>query len=236
MTKTIQLVSADGQIRELPVDRIPDRCAYCQRYGGVRVLLAVETGIESRARRDALAICQCEDSYCGSAFVAAYAITSQNGIDAGGLMSHTPLKFSEAAKFSDTISVLSPTFCATYDEAIQAKENGLSQICGAVFRRALEFLVKDYAMSKVPVDNTELRQKIARTLLGLCIRDYLSDGPIQEVAKRAAWLGNDETHYYRTWTEHDISDLKALIQLTVKWIDFTMETDHYITVMPKGRS
>ena len=236
MTETIRLVSADGQFRALPVDRIPDRCAHCQRYGKVRVLLAVEMAIEYRARRDALAICQCKDSHCGGAFVAAYAVTTQNGIDAGGLMSHMPLKFSEVAKFCDTISALSPIFCATYDEAVQAQENGLSQICGAGFRRALEFLVKDYAISIAPADNTELRQKIARTLLGLCIRDYLPNGSIQEVAKRAAWLGNDETHYYRTWTKHDTSDLKALIQLTVKWIDFTMEVDHYISVMPKGRS
>jgi hypothetical protein len=60
--------------------------------------------------------------------------------------------------------------------------------------------------------------------------------PIQDAAKRAAWLGNDEVHYYRTWSDQDISDLKALIQLTVKSIDFTLELDRYISKMPdRGR-
>jgi hypothetical protein len=39
------------------------------------------------------------------------------------------------------------------------------------------------------------------------------------VASRAAWLGNDETHYLRTWEDKDLTDLKKLIELTVQWIE-----------------
>ncbi len=109
------------------------------------------------------------------------------------------------------------------------------QICGAGFRKALEFLVKDYAVSKVAKKKRDIRDKIARTFLGQCINDYLPTGPIQEAAKRAAWLGNDETHYYRTWTEQDIYDLIDLIHLTVKWIDYTIELEHYVGTMPDNR-
>jgi len=236
MTESLRLVSRDGQIRALPIDAIPRSCPHCERYGTVEALFAVETAGKFRASRDAIAVFQCNDSFCGGAFVAAYAITMQNGKDFGGLLSHMPLKFSQLPKFSETIILLSPIFCKTYDEASQAEENGLSQIYGAGFRRSLEYLVKDYAIARIAPDDAVLKERIAKTLLGKCIQEHLPAGPVQEAAKRAAWLGNDETHYYRTWTDHDISDLKALIQLTVKWIDYTMEIDHYMTAMPSPRS
>ena len=47
---------------------------------------------------------------------------------------------------------------------------------------------------------------------------------IKDCAKRAAWLGNDETHYIRKWETQDLEDLKDLIELTVNWI-----RDEYLT-------
>jgi len=41
----------------------------------------------------------------------------------------------------------------------------------------------------------------------------------QSVAKRATWLGNDETHYLRKWESKDINDLKTLLQLTINSIE-----------------
>ena len=235
MSDTITVLYPDGQVQSFPVDRTPDWCPHCQRYTRPKVLVAAMPALKYRARRDVMAICQCSDSFCANVFAATYAVIAQDGQDTGALMVHAPLSFLEVPKFSETISALSPTFCGTYDEAVQAHENGLIQICGAGFRKALEFLVKDYAVSKVPQEKSDIRDKIARTLLGKCIEEYLPTGPIQEAAKRAAWLGNDETHYYRTWTERDINDLIALIQLTVKWIDFTIELEHYVGAMPDNR-
>ncbi len=42
---------------------------------------------------------------------------------------------------------------------------------------------------------------------------------LREIAKRAAWLGNDETHYVRKWEGKDLEDLKRLISLTIHWIE-----------------
>jgi len=228
---TLQLIDPLNGSRQITANRLPDPCPRCDSYGTVRILAAVRTGSELRARRDALAICECDNLRCETAFVAFYAVIVENGIETARLMSHRPLEYAAPATFSETITTLSPTFCETYDQAARAEENGLTQICGAGYRRALEFLVKDFAISKVP----EHRQRIERTLLVQCIREYLPN-PIQDAAKRAAWLGNDEVHYYRTWSDRDISDLKALIHLTAKSIDFTLELAHYISGMPdRGR-
>ena len=64
-----------------------------------------------------------------------------------------------------------------------------------------------------------------------CINDYVTDTNIKECARRATWLGNDETHYERRWNEHDIEDLKVLIDLTKNWIDNELLTEHYIETM-----
>jgi hypothetical protein len=47
------------------------------------------------------------------------------------------------------------------------------------------------------------------------------------MAKRATWLGNDETHYVRTWEGKDLKDLKTLIRLTIHWVEMEAETERY---------
>ena len=69
---------------------------------------------------------------------------------------------------------------------------------------ALEFLIKDYAC----LENPDKEEVIKKTLLGKCINEYILDSNVKACAKRATWLGNDETHYVRKWTDQDISDLK----------------------------
>ena len=49
-------------------------------------------------------------------------------------------------------------------------------------------------------------------VLGTVIADYLDEPNIRDSAERAAWLGNDETHYLRRWEEQDIQDLKDDLQ------------------------
>ena len=236
-TSWLKLMSLAGEMRNLPVDALPSFCPICREYGTGQPLHAVETGHASSSRRDAIAVFQCHNARCGGAFIAAYAITVANGEEAGILLSHIPLTAGSKHGFSGAIRKVSPTFCETYDQAAQAEENGLTEICGAGFRRALEFLVKDYARSRVAKGDAKTREQIARTQLGQCINEYLPAGPVQEAAKRAAWLGNDETHYYRAWVDHDIQDLKGLISLTVRWVDYMIETDRYMAKMPgpKGK-
>lgn len=67
-------------------------------------------------------------------------------------------------------------------------------ICGVGYRKSLEYLVKGYIISEHPTEEDTVKgiHSIQR-----CINDYIDDSDIQEMAERAAWLGNDETHYVR---------------------------------------
>jgi len=229
MLTTLQLIDLLGTTRSITVNHVPDQCPRCDSYGTVKILAAVQSGLD--ARPDVIAICGCSNDTCGTAFVAFYTLIVENGVETARLLSHKPLEYAAPEIFSEAILKLSPIFCETYNQAVRAEENGLTQICGAGYRRALEFLVKDFALSTIPASNAGDRERIVHAFLGQCIREYLPN-PIQDAAKRAAWLGNDEVHYYRVWTGRDISDLKALIRLTVKSIDFTLELGRYISEMP----
>lgn len=87
--------------------------------------------------------------------------------------------------------------------------------------------MKDYAISLNP-DKADL---IATEPLAACIAKYISDNNVRECARRAAWLGNDETHFARRWEDRDIDDLKDLIELTLVWLQYALRTAEFIKKM-----
>ena len=70
-----------------------------------------------------------------------------------------------------------------------------------------------------------------KTTLYNCIINYIDDPMTQSVAKRATWLGNDETHYLRKWEDKDIKDLKTLLQLTMNSIENQLLVQSYESEM-----
>tara|TARA_R110000850_G_scaffold183823_1_gene309402 strand:+ start:158 stop:367 length:210 start_codon:yes stop_codon:yes gene_type:complete len=68
-------------------------------------------------------------------------------------------------------------------------------------------------------------------MLGACINEYVNDANVKVCASRAAWIGNDETHYVRKWGEKDINDLKTLLRLTSAWILNELLTEKYLREM-----
>lgn len=128
--------------------------------------------------------------------------------------------------FNETIQSISSSFVSIYNEAYAAEQMGLYQICGVGYRKALEFLVKDYLISK----DEARKEEIKRKNLSQCINE-IEDDRIKQVAHRATWLGNDETHYVRKWEDKDVSHLKTLIDLCTKWMDAVITTEELITDM-----
>lgn len=169
----------------------------------------------------------CPNSDCNKHFVLGY--SSQ------GFTRIQPNSVPVQKRFSETIIGISPDFHVIYNQAFCAEQLSLNQICGVGYRKALEFLIKDYLLSSISVDDTEKRESIKNKFLGNCIAEDVVNEQIKIVAKRAVWLGNDETHYVRKWTEKDVSHLKGLIELTVRWIESEIETFQLLEDMPKPR-
>jgi hypothetical protein len=131
--------------------------------------------------------------------------------------------------FPEEIKELSPNFIEIFGQASAAEQYQLGQIAGVGYRKALEFLVKDYCIFKHPCEE----EKIRSVFLGTCIETYVDDANIRDCAKLATWLGNDETHYVRRWEDKDIKDLEALINLTMAWIQTNLLTEKYRKEMKK---
>ncbi|MBJ7881627.1 DUF4145 domain-containing protein [Gelidibacter salicanalis] len=131
--------------------------------------------------------------------------------------------------FSEEISTISPMFLKIYNESFTAEQMQLLEISGVGYRKALEFLIKDFLIKMKP-DKSELIKKM---FLGKCIAELVDDPKIKTTAKRAVWLGNDHTHYIKKWDDKDLADLKKLIRLTINWIESEILTAELETSMPE---
>jgi Domain of unknown function (DUF4145) len=184
------------------------------------------TNIFSKKWNYLFAFLTCPNPDCDKSYVAEYEATPNSAyyyfkkIGKG-----TPIK----ENFPTEIETLSPSFIKIYNEAFTAEQLELLEISGVGFRKALEFLIKDYLIKRYP-DKTELIKNI---FLGTCIKDLVEDSKVKESAKRAVWLGNDQTHYVKKWEDKDLLDLKKLIKLTVNWIESEIITSELSTSMPE---
>jgi len=117
--------------------------------------------------------------------------------------------------FDKNFMELSPMFCKIYNQAVAAESYNLDEIAGIGYRKAVEFLVKDYIIHFQPEKEKDIKTK----LLMQCINKDIADNALVTLASRSVWIGNDETHYVRRHESKDINDLKRFIQAMVNHID-----------------
>ncbi len=134
-------------------------------------------------------------------------------------------------KIASELKDLSPSFYQIYAQSMIADHNGLDQLVGIGLRKSLEFLIKDYSISKHPQEEQAIKQK----KLSSVIEEYIDYAKLKNIAKRTAWLGNDETHYERRWIDKDITDLKKLHEITQHYVLMEIEADRYIAEMTIGK-
>lgn len=153
---------------------------------------------------------------CESCFMGTYKCSYPDGVnDAQLLQLHLVPSSKKTSYFSERISSLSPKFVEIYHQAEKAEQLGLSEICGMGYRKSLEFLVKDFAISISP----ESAEVIKVKLLSPCIDDHIDNKRLKALAKASAWIGNDETHYIRKHENYTTNDLKSFITAMVTFID-----------------
>lgn len=229
MAKRVRVLDENNQEGAVTVDQFPDDCPVC----GVGINAKAITGSELPSNHDTdylQVIFKCPMNDCQRMFLGYFSrgriYGSEYFLNKRGII--FPHK---EAVFPEIIGVVSPEFSKIYNQAETAEENGLNEICGPGYRKALEFLIKDYLIYL----DSDSKDKITKTLLGDVIKT-LEDGKIKACAKRAAWLGNDETHYYRKWESQDITSLKDLIKLTINWIENAEITKKYIEEMPESQT
>jgi hypothetical protein len=130
---------------------------------------------------------------------------------------HVPFELQEQDKdFSPLISNISSQFSIIYNQALKAEHFLLNEVCGMGYRKAFEFLLKDYL---IYVGKMTLEQAQKEYRLKVCIDLLEDDDLFRRLATYTAHLGNDFSHYYRKMADKEIADLKTLINTLVDWID-----------------
>ena len=169
---------------------------------------------------------------CNDSFVVQYEnlkLQTQNGTlyESSTLDYIAPIHFIPE-EFDELIKNSFENFIKIYNQAFNAENLKLDEIAGIGYRKALEFLIKDFLIMKTP----DKRGSIEKTALGACINNFIDNPQLKTASLRAAWLGNDQTHYIQKFTDKDINDLKRLIRLTVHWISMILETDEAENIEP----
>lgn len=203
-------VTSFGYIGELP-----DTCPVCSYAVSPEYIL-----IYSKDRLTSELLCGCPRYECGALFFAVY-----EGEDTDLVRCYPYSKVSK--EFPEEVSELSPDFVAIYNQAHHAEQEGLSLICGVAYRKALEYLIKDYVLKLSPEEDS----KVKAMPLQQCVQKFITEPTIKNMAERATWLGNDETHYIRKWENKDLQDLKNLIDLTVYFICMSRKALRYMEEM-----
>ena len=163
---------------------------------------------------------------CNKGFITHYNYTNERTIknDIGYNMlklENSYPKVPELHQFDENIKELSSNFCEIFNQAYVAEQMNLNEIAGIGYRKALEFLIKDYCIDK----NKEEEEKIKKEPLSQVITNYILSDKIKNLAKASIWIGNDETHYVRKYEDKDIKDLKRFISATVAYITYELIAD-----------
>lgn len=228
---------------------LPDFCPVCEHAAQIEKVTEAPQLFPRNAEllnQQAQMVFRCPRDSCSALFLGVFSwdssttITNPPGYGSGVTIRggkvygwKRKLYPSSETKYETTAELkrVSASFFNIASQASRAESAGLDEIAGMGYRKALEFLIKDYCISELPSE----KEVIEKKFLGNVISDHVSNQNIKDCAQRAVWLGNDETHYKRKWTHHDVNDLKTLIQLTESWITNELLTKKYKTELVKGK-
>jgi hypothetical protein len=226
MAITVKVTDRDGKDSLQTVDEDPDRCPICHYSVKPKSLnrdlyLDLSQSVIER-------VFQCPRRSCSHVFIARYRL---GGIYGGFQLNESvPFELIDS-EWEPAIKEVSEDFCQIVNEAQKAERLGLKLVAGPGYRKALEFLIKDYAC-KLHAGEVEAIKKME---LGACIRKYMVNPMVKDTAQRATWLGNDETHYLRKWEGKDLQDLKELLQLVITTIHSELLYHKMKRDMPEGK-
>jgi hypothetical protein len=221
------------EVKSIDVQYLPDECPFCHHKIFPHYLIGFMF-YDSVDRFDAMFLCP--DYYCEEFFHVIYLDSKYD--EKLEKLSGLPFELTyilsgdfTPEKFDIEIKRISPKFVKIYNQALEAERGGLKEISGLGFRKAVEFLLKDYTINNHP----QHRDTIIKMPLSQVINNYVEDIDIKEMAHRAIWLGNDEAHYSRELSSNSVVNLKKLIKLTTLWISMKYHTEKIKIAIPKRK-
>lgn len=172
----IKATDADNRQVEVIIDRQPDCCPLCDRNHEPTFISATKPE-EGKCQ----IVFRCTNKSCRSFYIAYYQKDykpSKQDYEQFNLVNTKPRNLKEIPH-DEEIKKLSPKFCNIFQEASFADSEGYKQIAGSGYRKALEFLIKDFCIKK----NSDKKTEIKKVRLGTCIKTYINDSEIKKVCR-----------------------------------------------------
>lgn len=201
--------------------QVPDFCPHC---GRVMELEQIDVKYDSTSQHYLLCA-RCSIDSCRKFFSLEYG-SFKDKYGQLHLFELIPYSYNgfQEPDISKNIISLSPIFAETFLQANIAEGKSLNQVSGIGFRKAFEFLVKDFASYK----NPEQIETIRKNSVNNVIDKFYKDMPkLKELLHITRKIGNDETHYYREYDDVDVKDLKKLITNFSLYIDMILNIEEY---------
>lgn len=224
MKRDIQLVFEQSNGTQHVIQRefdIPSYCPWCEAKIAPVILNKSKIGLTHGDRDNFFSILFSCPS-CKKHFMDQYSIhydSSKRNVSYFLSVKANPVK---QGKFSydEIINEICPDFEEIIDQAKSAEGLNLNHLAGMGYRKAAEFLVKDYLINHKNHDELEISKK----QLGACIK-LLDVDKIKALAEATAWIGNDETHYIRKHEDRDVQDLKKFLHSITLFISYELSID-----------
>lgn len=133
-----------------------------------------------------------------------------------------PSQKAKSNKIPEEILIISPKFENLYLQAISAEDNDLPELAALAYRRALEFLVKDFCIHLFPNDENAIKKEH----LNFSIKrlEYISP-LITNIANKIRIIGNDYTHYLSK-LDYTAADMKKFIGILMPFIQGALLAEH----------
>lgn len=201
---------------------IPDTCPHC----GKNMEPEQVSDIYNKVSKAVALIFRCPINECHKYFILEYSVTKTSVGTIGSfeqLIEYSYNGFQEPA-ISKNIKNLSPVFSDTFIEASIAETKRLTNISGIAYRKAFEFLVKDFASYQNPAKDEAIKANSLNNVIDMFYKEMPMIKELLHITRR---IGNDETHYYREFTDIDIKDLKKLIYNFSLYINMILDIEEF---------
>ena len=122
---------------------------------------------------------------------------------------------------NDLLKSVSTKFISVYSQALRAELAGDIDLAGMGYRKALECLLKDFAITELSADGETVEKLSLYDVIG---KYY--DRDIQASADVVRILGNDYTHYESKHPETDFKVLKKYMEIFIALIETKILINH----------
>ena len=191
---------------------VPHTCPHCNREVGMNLKTIIDGPLEQE-KKVSLLVFQCPS--CGEITIGRFFSKEKHFIPvitSSGKFYLYPQQEFKGTVFPEEIYDKFLRFTGLYNQSEKAEHYGCVNIAGAGYRKAAEILVKDFACLMHPeCSDNILKTNSAKNVVLNFLREY----PVMaQLAEASFELGNDETHYAKTYENIGLEDLKQFIKAT----------------------